>query len=265
MADLQRFANVVAREDFSPAEAFLAFARAEYPELDERAYLDRIEALADEAKADLHEAGSAAGALEALGGRLVAAGFRGNDEEYYDPRNSFLNDVLDRKLGLPISLSVIWMEVGRRTGLPVVGIGMPLHFLVGLEGVDVCADPFNGGRLLTRDEAIHLFGELSQGRVPWREEFLAPAPSPEIVRRALTNLKSVYGSTGDLRRALWVEDHLLVVPGAEPSERRERAAVLAALGRHPEAIGDLRVYLESGPEDADEAQAEIRRLVAAMN
>lgn len=251
------FAEIVSRQSFSLAEAFLAFAGAEYPGLDPEPYLKRLDKLA--ACVDSGPAGD----LAALGRTLAAAGFRGNAQDYYDPRNSFLNEVLDRGLGIPITLSVVWIETGARAGVDIEGVGMPMHFLV--RAGDVLADPFDAGRILHPDDAIAMFGRLTEGRTPWRDEYLAAAQPRDIVRRALHNLKAVYAARSDVRRAVWVEDHLLQIPGAPPAERRERAHLLGALGKYREAIADLKEYVGTEPDDADEAEAEIRRLVAAMN
>jgi regulator of sirC expression with transglutaminase-like and TPR domain len=261
----QTFHEIVSGETFSLADAFLAFAGAAYPALESAPYAERLDALARSADAYVSAATDPAERLAAIGAHLASHGLRGNTEEYYDPRNSFLNEVLDRGLGIPISLSVVWIEVCARAGVDVVGVGMPMHFIVGLRGARVFADPFNAGRLLSVDEAVALFGTATDGRVPWDDAYLDPTPRRDIVRRALNNLKAIYGTAGDMRSALWVEDHLLAIPGVEPGERKERASVQAALGQYPEAIADLRAYLESGPEDADEVEAEIRRLVATMN
>jgi regulator of sirC expression with transglutaminase-like and TPR domain len=159
----------------------------------------------------------------------------------------------------------MWIEVGRRAGLEVAGVGMPMHFLVGVEGSDVYADPFHGGRVLSTEDAMMLFAQLTDGRLEWQDTYLAPTPPREIVRRALTNLKAGYGASGDAERLLGTIEFLLAVPGAPEAERIDLARVLRALGRYHDAIAELRTYLEVEPEDPAGAEDEIRSLMAAMN
>lgn len=270
MSDLDRFAHLVSGDEVPLALAFLAFARAEYPELDEEACLEHLDALGERARRRIGVLSDPAAAVAELSAELVAQGFRGSDEDdYYDPDNSMLNIVLERRRGIPISLSVLWIECGRRAGVPLVGIGMPAHFLVGFvpgRGARrVLCDPFNGGKVLDEQEAIMLFGRVTGGGVPWRDEYLEATPGRDVVRRALNNLKSIYNARSDLTSALWVSDHLLAIPDAPPSELSDRAATLSGLGRFRDAISDLRAYVETKPDDADEAEAEIRSLTARMN
>lgn len=262
--DLARFEEIVSQDTFRLARAFLAFGRAEYPDLDVDHELGRLDALGAEA-ADTISASAPSERLVELSAFLSGSGFRGNREQYGDPRNSFLNEVLDRRTGIPISLSVVWMDCGAATGVPLAGVGMPMHFLVRLDGTDVYADPFNGGRILTSEDAMVLFAHLTEGRLEWQDAYLNPTSPRDIVRRALTNLKAAYGAMARADLMLWVVEHLLVIPGAPAAERRERATVLAALGKYRRAITDLETYLEDDPDDADEAEQEIRRLKSSMN
>src|ERR1700685_3281293 len=147
----------VGDENIDLVRAGLTIARTEYPDLDIESYVGRIDELARQAEARISEVGDAAQTIAALNHTLFEeAGLRGNREDFYDPRNSFLNDVLDRKLGIPITLSVVYLEVARRVGFPVAGVGMPGHFL--LKHYDVVAgeifiiDAFDRGRILTPDD-----------------------------------------------------------------------------------------------------------------
>ena len=134
-------------------------------------------------------------------------GFRGNADAYYDPRNSFLNDVLDRRLGIPITLGIVVLEVGRRAGLPLSGINFPGHFLVRYDGevARLLVDPFDGGRVRWEDEGQELLDRVYGGMVRMRDEFLRPASRADILARVLTNLKGIYLNARDDARALAVD------------------------------------------------------------
>ena len=160
--------------------------------------------------------------------------FVGNRAEYYDPENSLLTRVLDRHAGIPISLSVIMMEVGRRLGVPIAGIGMPGHFLVGLvptngEIPEVFADPFHEGRILTSDQCQELFHQLAGAHQTFLPGFLAPVHPMAIVERMLNNLKTVYLARADysvLRRIMTLRSYF---PGLGKSEREEFLRLMAPL------------------------------------
>lgn len=267
MEPIERFSEIVADQDFPVADAFLAFARAEYPDLDTDLYLGRLQDLGLMARSSIGRVDDPREQLRKLGRLLRDQGFLGDQQRYSDPESSFLNRVIDTKSGIPITLAVVWMETGRHAGMELVGIGMPMHFLVGMAGEDFYADPFNAMDVMTKDDAVALFGRLTQGQVPWQDEFLSGAPPRKMVRRALSNLKGLFATRGMLRRLLWVEEFLLAIPDTPPSELRDRARILASLGRHVEAIDDLRSFLESepSPDDLVVVEAEIRRLISALN
>jgi regulator of sirC expression with transglutaminase-like and TPR domain len=206
------------------ARAALAVARIEYPDLDERRELQRLEALAARVGTVSREATAAT--LERLKRFLFdQEGFRGNADEYYDPRNSCLNDVLDRKLGIPITLSVLTMEVGRRVGLDIVGVGLPGHFIVSttIGGRPVLLDPFNGGAVLTPSSAADVAARAVGRPVKIEEAHWAPCARRQIVVRMLRNLKTIYARRADWVRALGVIDRLLLIEPDTPTHLRDRA------------------------------------------
>jgi regulator of sirC expression with transglutaminase-like and TPR domain len=227
-----RFVELVARpEDSIPLdEGALLIAAHAYPDLDVAAQLRRLDAVADACPA---------ATLGGLSGHLFGdCGFAGNVREYQDPRNSYLNDVLDRRLGIPISLSVLTIEVGRRLGLPLAGVGMPGHFLVRhLGDPPVLLDPFGGGRLLEDSEAEALFRSLG-GTGPFLPQFLDTVGPRAILARMLGNLQGIFLS-GDTRQAAWVLRLRLAIPGLEKEERLGLARALAALGRFDLAASEL--------------------------
>ena len=250
--DTDRFAELVALGDDLPLDqAMLAIAAHARPGLDLDAELDRLDALAAAAPA-----GDAVGVVRHLCDDL---GFAGDRETYHDARNSLLPDVLDRRLGIPISLSVVAMEVGRRRSAPLAGIGMPGHFLVrpaGEEGPFL--DVFDGGRELDPAACRAVFESLHP-RTPWDDAFLAPVPVPTIVVRTLANLANAYRRVGDRRGLAWVLALRLLLPGVTARDRRELAVVLGALGRFDEGAE----VLEAVPEERDQVAA--ARLRARLN
>jgi regulator of sirC expression with transglutaminase-like and TPR domain len=181
-------------------------------------------------------------------------GFRANEADYYDPRNSFLNEVLDRRLGIPITLSILYVEVARRVGLELLGVGFPGHFLVKCPAVgatpDLFIDPFNGGDVLAATECVARFQAVLKGR-DFDPSFLDPVDTRHILIRMLHNLKKIYVEQGDDVRALWVIDRLLLVQPGNLEERRDRGLLSARLGGTKAAVNDLEAYLEGAPLASD--------------
>jgi regulator of sirC expression with transglutaminase-like and TPR domain len=176
--------------------------------------------------------------------------FAGNDTDYYDPRNSFLNAVVDRHLGIPITLGILTMETGRRIGVPIVGIGMPGHFLVrDASSNERYADPFTG-RVLDRDGCRALFVE-GQGGTDFSDALLAPVGTRAIVARLLANLKGIYLAQRDRGNLAWVLKLRCEVPGVPLEERRELASALAADGRFIAAAEELERLAELAQEAGD--------------
>ncbi len=190
------------------ATAALALARIEYPQLDLPAYLQRLNALARRVKTNLRANPGARETVAAINRVLFEEeGLRGNRDDYYDPRNSFLNDVLDRKLGIPITLSVVYMEVARRIGFPIAGTGMPGHFLLKHYDVlsgDIIIDAFNRGCLLTPRDCRKRLNEIYHGELEFQPEFLRPVTHREILIRMLNNLRQIYFTQRNLRKGLLV-------------------------------------------------------------
>jgi len=251
------FASLIARPVIPLAEAALAVAAEEYRGLDVAAHLRAIDRLGSRVAARLlPPPRPALQVLAALKSVLFEEErFRGNEAEYYDPRNSFLNEVLDRKLGIPITLCLLYIEVAGRAGLPLQGVGFPGHFLVRCpagEGMaeDLFVDPFNGGDLLTGEECVARFRALLHGR-EFDPKFLEPVAPAQILSRMLHNLKKIYVEAGDDVRALWVIDRLILLSPGNLEERRDRGLVSARLGGTASAVKDLSDYLAASPQAAD--------------
>ncbi len=260
-----RFAALLGRDPVPLDEAALAIAQEEYPGLDVEEYLVRLDRFGERVRTYAPGPPRPASILNAVRRVLhEEEGLRGNEQEYYDPRNSFLNDVLDRKLGIPISLCVIWIEVARRARLPLQGVGFPGHFLAkyaGPGGAAVFVDAFNGGEMLSAEECVARYRARTGGRELDRR-YLAGIGPRQILARMLQNLKRIYVERHDDVRAYAVLDRILVLSPGQIEAVRDRGLVAARLGGGPAAARDLEAYLAragSAP-DADD----VRRVLAVL-
>ncbi len=198
---------------------------------------------------------------------FVDQGFTGDVENYYDPDNSFLNKVLERRTGLPITLSVLGIEVGRRLGLRLRGVGLPGHFLLRHDGdgPTVYVDPFAGGRLLDRQGCIDRFHAVNGLNTPFVESYLDPVGPRAILGRMLQNLRAIYAARGDLDGLAWVFALRLSIPGTPAIERRELARVLGSTGEFVEAAEVLEGLAKTLPHLEGPLLAEAVALRARLN
>lgn len=260
-----RFAALLARDPVPLDEAALAIAEEEYPGLDREEVLVRLDRLGEHVRKRARAGSRAATILAALRTVLVEEeGFRGNDEDYYDPRNSFLNDVLERRLGIPISLSVLWMEVARRAGLELRGVGYPGHFLAKYgapEGPEIFVDAHNGGEMLSADECVARYRARTGGRELDRR-YLEAVTTRQILARMLANLKAIYLDRRDDVRAWSVLDRILLLVPGQLEALRDRGLVAARLGGTAAAARDLEAYLSRAPRASD--AAEMRGVLASL-
>ena len=252
------------------AEAALLIAAEEYRDLDVAAWQERLSNLGRRAAERITPEMGLGPAMAALRQLLAEEeGFRGNAEDYYDPRNSFLNDVLDRRLGIPITLSLVYMETGRRAGLPVQGVGLPGHFVVQAErgGARCLLDPFHGGRELDEPACAALLARVYGAGARLRPEHLQPVTGRQILVRMLANLKGVYTTLGDAHRALAAVDRLVLLAPEARGELRDRARLRLALGQKIGAIRDFEAYLSvtPPPPDAAEVKSQLRALRQALS
>jgi regulator of sirC expression with transglutaminase-like and TPR domain len=218
-------------------EASMLIAAHAYPELDVGAELARLDELADRCFAPT---------LDALVTHLFTdLGFVGNVRDYYDPRNSYLNDVIDRRIGIPISLAVLTIEVGRRLGVPLAGVGMPGHFLL-RDKVDdeVFVDPFARGRLLDRAGCEEAFRTVHGPDADFDPEFLDPVDTHVILARMLANLRAVFARRGDKAAVAWTLRLRTSIPGTPLEDRAELANSLAARGDFVAAAQELDALAE---------------------
>jgi regulator of sirC expression with transglutaminase-like and TPR domain len=245
------------------ARAALAIARWEYPRLDADAYLERLDGLA-RAVDGVRRSPDALGRLHRLREYLfVEQGFAGNRDDYYDPRNSFLNDVLDRRQGIPITLSLVLMEVGKRLGLAIEGIGLPGHFIAGarLDDSQILLDPFNGGALVTPEECEELVGGVVGRPVTLLPEHYAPVSGRQLLTRMLANLKGAYWQRREWDRVVGAIDRLLVLDPKAAGEWRDRGVAWSNLGEVRRGLGDWERYLTEFPdaEDHEAVKGHLRR------
>ena len=262
-------------EEIDLAEAALLIAKNAYRDLDVPGYLARIGELAGKLSAQLPEDGTESSRIVALNRFLFEdQGFAPSVENYYDPRNSFLNEVLERRVGIPLSLSILYIEVGRRIGLPLQGISFPGHFLVKCtlkEGV-VIIDPYCGGITLSLQDLQQRLRETRGGEVSRAivAAMLVAANKREILARMLRNLKGIYLDQRDYVRALSAIDWIIAVTPGEATEVRDRGLIYVKLECFRAALEDLEHYMQKAPDaaDMDEIRShvvELRMSAARLN
>jgi len=245
------FAALVAPGDRADlGRSALTIARIAYPALDVDRWLGELDALADAVRPGITPGMSPAAAVDALAARLFGdGGFRGNQEDYYDPRNSFLNDVLDRRTGIPITLSVVYSEVAQRLDLPVYGVSFPGHFLVKYVGEqEIIIDPFFG-TVISTDECAQRLRGIYGDDARLDRGLLRPATAREILVRMLSNLKQVYVQQNDFVRALGCVDRILLLAPDTPRELRDRGILYQRLECFAAALQDFERYLRLAPDD----------------
>ena len=277
MSELQTFEKILAEKDekIDLARACLLIAQDAYPGLEIDRYLGDIERMALRLRSRMPQTGGAEERVVALNQYLFDdLGFQGNADDYYDPRNSYLNEVIDRRIGIPITLSILYMEVGRRIGLPIEGVSFPGHFLVRLRmrGGTLVIDPFTGGMPLSEVELRErLQRVIPQGvadNVPVAElpmdQFLEPATNRQILSRLLRNLKGIYRDTDKPERMLDVLNRMLIISPGASAELRDRGFLYHRLECWRPALKDLTDYAEREPDapDLDDVRAKLMELSA---
>jgi regulator of sirC expression with transglutaminase-like and TPR domain len=254
--------------------AALAIARMHYPGLDSARYVAQLDDLAARVRARISDTGDAGQSIAALNRVLYAEeGFKGNTDDYYDPRNSFLNDVLDRKLGIPITLALVYMEVARRVGFPVFGVGMPGHFLLKhyeVDGRAIIIDAFHAGAVLTPQDCQQRLNQIYGSQVMLQSDSLSTVNRRQMLTRMLNNLKSIYAAARDFRKALRVVDMVLAIYPRSPEDVKQRAVLHYNLGQLSAALRDFEDYLKIAPEASDaedirQVTLAIQRTIAGMN
>jgi regulator of sirC expression with transglutaminase-like and TPR domain len=234
--------------------AALEIARIEYPDLDAGAFITQLDAYAlaiAERAGDLSDGRSF---VEATNHYLfVELGFRGNEADYYNPENCCLNRVMETKLGIPITLSIIYMEIARRLAKQVGGVGLPGHFIIRYDDIDYSAllDPFHGGAILSTEQCCRLAQVESLDT-----DMLEPVDRRHIAMRLINNLRGIYFGRHDGEKALQVLDLLLEAAPESPDEHKQRAVALLQLRRIPESLAAFKRYLELSPDASDRERIE---------
>ena len=294
---VREFAALAHSADPDLAAAALLMARVAYPNLDPAAYVERLDALGREALRRVSGARMASTAIPPhvdpdVFARIMALNeflfederFVGNDTHYDDPRNSFLNEVLDRRTGIPITLALVYMEVARRAGIYLEGINFPGHFLIRCPGVhgtryshDLIIDAHHGGALLTESMCRELLSRHAGDSDAWHSHLLSHATKLQILTRMLLNLKRAYVRLYSFQQARDVTELLLAVDPAALTELRDRGLLAYHLNDLPSALRDLQNYLHlsRGAELDEEERDEhariwehvkaLRRRVASLN
>jgi regulator of sirC expression with transglutaminase-like and TPR domain len=275
---VEEFAALVAPEipdeKIDLLRAALTFALPEYPGLDASKYIGIVEGLAERVLVRRGASEDPAHTIASLNVVLFQEeGLAGNQSEFYDPRNSYLNEVLERRLGIPISLSVIYMEVAQRVGSPVFGVGLPGHFLLkhyDSNGNQTFIDPYVAGGLLSPSECQTRLDEVYGGQMTLQPEFLNTVSKRQILTRMLNNLRSIYVGQRNFKKALTIVDFILAIHPRSPDDLRQRALLRYNQGMLRAAIDDLEEYLRLAPDASDAEEMKqtvlsIRRSMAMMN
>lgn len=274
----ERLANIakISEQELNLAEAALLIALDEYPGLDVESYLRQLDELASGVQERLPAQAGLEDTLVTLNQFLfVEQGFSGDTENFDDPRNSFLNEVLDRKLGIPITLSIIYMEVGRRLGLPLKGVSFPGHFLVKFSTQDgeVVLDPFSGGSLMSKEDLEEMleetYGTVDAAHAPL-ERLLTASGKKDILVRMLRNLKGAYLRREKYDKALSAVDQILLIQPDQPDEIRDRGSIYEHLECFRAALENFQSYLALRPNAGDAPDihrriAELSQIVATLN
>ncbi len=246
---LHRFEIIVHRPDaeIDLAQAALIIAADEYPDLDVSHYLGALDAMADQLRPQFDISAPTIDQVSFLNDHLFSTlGFRGNREAYYDPHNSYLNDVLDRRLGIPITLSVIYIEIGRRLGCPISGVAMPGHFVVKWRTDDtiIFIDPFNEGQIIGQFALPLTTNSVEQKAMMARLRWLESVTSKQILARMLGNLHSIFLKNGSYERALPIVEKILILQPNATEILREAGVLAYRLKQYRRASSFLQDYIQ---------------------
>lgn len=271
----EAFARLASRtgDELDLDRGALLIAAEEYPSLRIEDYMARLDQFATEARSRFAGHDHPLTSLLRLRDYLfVDLRFCGNQEEYFDVRNSFLNEVIEGRKGIPITLSVIFMEVARRLGLPLLGVGMPGHFIVRFETVEqvVFFDPFREGRELNEDDCREMVSNMYGETLAYHPSFLRAVSNRQILSRMLQNLKGIYTRLGERHKLLDAIERAVLLRPEDASEIRDRGLACFALGRFNRALGDLQEYLRRAPQAPDrsaikEKLGDLRQRQAGLN
>lgn len=250
----KHFQQAIAAHPIDLARAALYLAEVEYPEIDIDIQIQRLDRMAATIADRLPTSRYPMKVITTINDYLFTdLGYSGNQTDYYDPRNSYLNDLLDRRTGIPITLCVLYLEIAKRLDFPMVGIGMPGHFIIrpAIDDMDLYVDPFHQGEILFTADCQTRLSQVYGRPVELKPEMLAPVSTLQILYRMLTNLKMVYLRLEQFEQALAMVDRLLLLNPGNIHEIRDRGLILYELARWSESVIDLEAYLKESPMDTD--------------
>lgn len=252
----QRFYQEVRQPDeqINLEKAALYIAQEEYPDLEIDEYLNALDMMADEVQERLPEEPYPLRILQTINRYLYEdLKFAGNTENYYDPRNSFLNDVIDRRTGIPLTLSLVYLSIAHRLNFPMVGIGMPGHFIIrpAMSDMEIFVDPFHSGEILFSQDCQERLSQLYSQPVEMRPEFLEPVTNRQFLARMLTNLKVIYLNQNEIEKCLSTIERILILFPDAPFELRDRGIIYFQTNRWIEARQDFESYLNLVPRAND--------------
>ncbi len=251
----QRFRQLLSEPTLNLAAAALCPAQENYPDLDPALFYKQFDDFAKAIRPNL--SCYPLKTIQAINQQLYGElGFSGNQIDYYDPDNSYLNRVLERRLGIPITLALVYLEVSQRLDFPMVGVGMPGHFLVRptVTDMEVYIDPFNQGEVLFATDCQAIFHRLYGVKAAWNTTYLAPITAKSFLARLLNNLKLIYLNRRDLSQTLTILNYLLLLFPNEPSNSRDRGLIYYQLQNLLAARSDLETYLGQSPDAPDRDQ-----------
>jgi len=250
----RRFREIAGRPVVDLVEASLIIALEDTPGLEIDRYLQKVGEWSDAIRERLEGSREIERIVETINRLLFEQeGFHGEDGDYYDPRSALLNETLDKHAGLPIALSILYIEISRRVGVEAVGVSLPGRFLVKFSGAfgEIVVDPFEGGRVLSTIELQKLLDGVYGGGVRLREHHLRSFSSREILARELAQLKAAYLARHDLPRAAASIDRLLILDQNDPYELHDRASIAVQMHQYGQAIELFERYLALAPHATD--------------
>jgi regulator of sirC expression with transglutaminase-like and TPR domain len=251
----------------------LLIAKDAYPELDIDTYVQHLNQMGEEAHAQIGKTTDSGAQIAGLNHYLFEIqGFSGNQDDYYNPQNSYLNDVLERKLGIPITLSIVYIEVGRRLGLSLFGVGFPGHFLVKHKGeyLETFIDPFEGGQILTETALADKLEKLFQQPVSMQPEFIRELTNKEILARVLRNLKQLYFKQKEYQQAIRVGERITWLQPDFAQDYRDLGYLYYQVESYGQSLTAFQKYLNLADHPPDEQEIErniqvVTQQVARLN
>ena len=261
----QQFYQEIQQPRINLARAALYLAQEEYPQLQVEQYLAGLDQMAAEVATRLPAEAYPLRIIQTLNQYLFKdLGFHGNSSQYYDPRNSYLNSVIDRRTGIPITLSLVYLEIAGRIGFPMVGVNMPGHFLIRpvIAEMQLFVDPFHQGEVLFIEDCEQRLGQIFGGPIAFQPEFAIAVSPQQFLARMLGNLKGIYIAQNEAAKAIATIDRLLILFPRSLADQRDRGLMHYRLGEWANARRDLEFYLEQDPaaRDAVSIRAMLQRL-----